>query len=426
MVHLPTFLATALAGGECRVFAVNALGHHPKHDGGLLLLGDYMTSTGNLIDDPRGQIDAIDAELLRLLNERAAIALRVGAAKAETEVSLCDPSRERDVLERLCSANEGPFDDHSITNIFQRIIDESLQLQQDRVRRTASAKGGEEPAALIGGARVAFLGERGTFSEEAALGLLGQDRETVSCPSFEELFGAIDAGKAELILTPLENSLIGSVHRCVDLLLASDLHIVAEVVLPVSHFLVASPEATMESIRSVESHPAALAQCTRFFSAHPDLKRVPGDDTAGSVRRAVESGDVTRAAIGAKRTAAIYGGKILREHIQDNVDNFTRFALLAEKPEESNSGAKISLVVRLRHEPGSLHNALRPFVRRGIDLMKIESLPIKESADHFNFYLDIQAPAIEADLRGALDEIRRQAAEVRVLGRYSTVKLTTA
>ena len=385
-----------------------------------------MTSTRNMIDDPRGQIDAIDGELLRLLNKRAEIALRVGAAKTSVETSLCDPGREQEVLTRLRQENSGPFDEQSIDNIFQRIIDESLQLQQKTYNKPFENAGETaEAARLTGKSRVAFLGDRGTFSEEAALGILGDDCQTVSFPTFEDLFTAIEAGKADLILAPLENSLIGSVHRCVDLLLDSSLHIIADVILPVSHFLVACPEATLETIQTVESHPAALAQCRRFFAAYPHLKAVPADDTAGSVRRAVESGDVTRAGIGGKRTAAIYGGKIIREHIQDNVENFTRFALLSDKPDASSAGAKISLVVRLRHEPGSLHNALRPFVRRGIDLLKIESLPIRESAGHFNFYLDVKAPSIEADLRGALDEIEAQAEEVRFLGRYSTIQLST-
>lgn len=386
-----------------------------------------MSTIAKEINDPRGEIDAIDRELLRLLNRRAEIALRVGEAKAESDASLCDPSREREVLDRLSAANQGPFDDHSITNIFQRIIDESLQLQQDRTRRSANEtweKSLKPSMPVSGGSRVAFLGERGTFSEEAALGVLGDDCQTVSFSTFESLFAAIDNGSAEMILTPLENSLIGSVHRCVDLLLASDLQIIAEVVLPVSHFLIACSDATMETIRTVESHPAALAQCTRFFTAHADLKGIPADDTAGSVRRAVESGDVTRAGIGAKRTAAIYGGKILREHIQDNAENYTRFVLLSKEGKESDVGEKVSLVIRLRHEPGALHNALRPFVRRGIDLQKIESLPIRESASHFNFYLDIKAPSIEADLRGALDEITKQADDVRFLGRYSTIRLS--
>lgn len=378
------------------------------------------------INNPRAEIDQIDAELLRLLNKRAEIALRVGAAKTSVETSLCDPNREREVLSRLRQANNGPFDEHSIDNIFQRIIDESLQLQLKTYK--APFENSEPPEnevmRLSGTSRVAFLGDRGTFSEEAALGILGDDCRTVSCRTFEDLFTAIDLGKADLILAPLENSLIGSVHRCVDLLLDSSLHIIADVILPVSHYLVACEGATMDTIRTVESHPAALAQCRRFFAAYPHLEVVPADDTAGSVRRAVESGDVTRAGIGGRRTAEIYGGKILREHLEDNSENYTRFALLSPQPDEATTGSKISLVLRLKNQPGALHNALSPFVRRRIDLAKIESLPIRNLPGQFNFYLDVHTPAIEADLTGAIDEIREQVEEVRYLGRYSTTRLT--
>lgn len=376
------------------------------------------------INNPRAEIDAIDSELLRLLNRRAEIALRVGAAKTSVDTSLCDPNREREVLMRLSKENLGPFDDKSIENIFQRIIDESLHLQQKTYHKPwEDADKMADAAILTGKSRVAFLGERGTFSEEAALGILGEDCQTVSFPTFEDLFKAIDDSKADYILTPLENSLVGSVHRCYDLLLKSSLSIVAEIILPVSHFLVACQEATLESVQTVESHPAALAQCERFFAAYPYLKRVAADDTAGSVRRAVESGDVTRAGIGGKRTAAIYGGKILREHIEDHAENFTRFVLLSLNADETNTAGKISLVIRLRHQPGALHNALRAFVRRGIDLLKIESRPIKDSPSEFYFYLDLRSPASESELRGALDEIREQAAEVRYLGRYPTIAL---
>lgn len=377
------------------------------------------------INDPRAAIDAIDREILRLLNERAEIALRVGAAKKSVDTSLCDPTRENEVLTRLSRENPGPFDDQSITNIFQRIIDESLHLQQKTYHRPAAGAGGTteaEMTRLAGRSRVAFLGERGTFSEQAALGILGEDCRTVSAPTFEDLFKTIDRGRADYILTPLENSLVGSVHRCYDLLLQSSLSIIAEIVLPISHFLIACPEATFETIRSVESHPAALAQCERFFAAHPGLKGVAADDTAGSVRRAVESGDPTRAAIGGKRAAGIYGGQILREHIEDHAENYTRFALLAPSSENPDTGSKISLVVRLNNHPGALHNALRPFVRRGIDLLKIESRPIKDAPHQFNFYLDLQAPESESELRGALAEIREQAAGVRYLGRYSRIQ----
>lgn len=386
-----------------------------------------MTSGEEKVNNPRAEIDAIDGEILRLLNKRAEIALRVGAAKTSVDTSLCDPKRESEVLNRLAEENEGPFDEQSIANIFQRIIDESLNLQQKTFRKPSESESAEDTKAQIrrleGKSRVAFQGEHGSFSETAALEILSEDCRTIPCQTFEDLFKAIDEKQADYILTPLENSLVGSVHRCYDLLLHSSLNIIGEIILPISHFLIAPRQATLETVKTVESHPVALAQCERFFSAHPHLKGLAADDTAGSVKRVVESGDATRAAIGGRRAAEIYGGKILREHIEDHTENYTRFALLAPQANESSKGGKISLIVRLKHQPGALHNALRPFVRRGVNLMKIESRPIKGAPGQFNFYFDLQAPASESELRGALDEIGEQAEEVRFLGRYSTIQV---
>jgi len=376
--------------------------------------------------NPRAEIDAIDDELLRLLNSRAAIALKVGEVKRHNETSLCDHNREREVLTRLCGQNPGPLDEQNVTNIFQRIIDECLHIQQ-RTFHTLSADTAKTQVKFkhpAGNGRVAILGERGTFSEEAARELLGETFVSVPRPTFDELFTAIDDGAADFILAPLENSLVGSIHRCYDLLLESSLGISAEIILPISHFLIGCPGASLENVEIVESHPAALAQCERFFAAHPHIKRAAADDTAGSVRRVIEGGDLSRAAIAGKRAAKIYGGMILQEHLEDHAENFTRFALLAPNPNLSDKGNKVSLVVSLAHRPGALHNALRPFVRRGIDLLKIEGRPIKERPWQYNFYFDLKAPASESELRGALDEIREQAENVRYLGRYSTVEIS--
>lgn len=380
------------------------------------------------LNNPRAEIDAIDAELLRLLNERAAIALKVGEVKRQVDTSLCDHNREQEVINRLCRENAGPLDDRNVASIFQRIMDECLHLQQ-RTFRGAAERQNKSVLPLENlekKARVAFLGERGTFSEEAVLTLSGETSETVSCPTFEELFAAIERRRADYILAPLENSLVGSVHRCFDLLLEGSLSIVAEIILPISHFLIGCPGASLANIEIVESHPVALAQCERFFAAHPHLKRVAANDTAGSVRRVVESNDLTKAAIGGKRAANIYGGEILQEHLEDFSENYTRFVLLAATPNESAEGDKISLIIRLAHKPGALHDALRPFVRRGIDLLKIESRPIKGLPWQYNFYLDLKAPLSESEMRGALEEINAQAEEVRYLGRYSTIAVSDA
>ncbi len=380
------------------------------------------------INNPRAEINAIDDELLRLLNRRMKIALAVGEVKRLNDVSLCDHNREFEVLARLNRQNTGPLTERNIENIFQRIMDECLDAQQDAFRAPAGVdkpEAGEIVLNLRKKARVAILGERGSFSEEAAIALLSEMCKPVSRPTFESVFAAINEKSADYILVPLENSLVGSVHRCYDLLLEeSSLSIAAEIICPISHFLIGCREgASLESIKTVESHPVALAQCEHFFAAHPHIKRVEAGDTASSVRRVVESGNPANAAIGGKRAANIYGGVILREHLEDYRENYTRFVLLAAEPNVSNRGNKISLIIRLPHRPGALHDALRPFVRRGIDLLKIEGRPIKNRPWQYNFYLDLQSPASKSEFRGALDEIREFAEEVRFLGQYSSMNV---
>jgi prephenate dehydratase len=272
-------------------------------------------------------------------------------------------------------------------------------------------------------ARVAFQGERGAFSEEAALKLLGQQIELVPRPTFEAAFAAIDEGVADYILAPIENSLAGSVHRSFDLLVESDLSILAEEIIPIAHNLIGVPGARFEDIAVVESHPVALAQCEKFFSAHPRLKRIATEDTAGSVRDAIRAGDKTRAAIAGSLAATIYGGAILREHLEDNRENYTRFLLLArlsgaaEVP-SAHGANKLSLVFQLDHRPGALYHALEPFARRNVNVMKIESRPVHGQPWQYRFYLDLQASRSDPEVAAALAELEKLVVSLRILGSY--------
>ena len=271
--------------------------------------------------------------------------------------------------------------------------------------------------------RVAFQGERGAFSEEAAVKLLGGEVRLVPLPTFEAAFGAIAKGTADYILAPIENSLAGPVHRSFDLLVESPLTIVGEVIIRIAHNLIGPRGGTIEEVSVVESHPVALAQCERFFSARPDLKRIATDDTAGSVREIVQARDRTRAAIASKRAAEIYGGQILREHLEDDPENYTRFLLLAPATEASPEKAdKLSLVFRLAHLPGALYHALEPFARRNINLMKIESRPVRGLPWQYRFYLDLQATTRDPEVAGALAEFEKLAVDVRILGSYISAK----
>ena len=267
-------------------------------------------------------------------------------------------------------------------------------------------------------ARVAFQGERGAFSEEAAVKLLGEEITLVPRPTFEAAFNAIGDRAADYILAPIENSLAGSVHRSFDLLEDSPLNILAEVIIPIAHNLIAAPGAKFEEITVVESHPVALAQCEQFFSAHPRLKRIATEDTAGSVRDVVASGDRSRGAIAGRRAAEIYGGAILREHLEDNCENYTRFLLLSDSANSAEDADKLSLVFQLDHRPRALYNALEPFARRNLNLMKIESRPVHGRPWQYRFYLDLQASRRDPDVAAALRELESLVVELRILGSY--------
>jgi len=275
-------------------------------------------------------------------------------------------------------------------------------------------------------ARIAFQGERGAFSEEAAVELLGDEIVLVPRPTFEAMFAAIEDGLADYILAPIENSLAGSVHRSFDLLVESRLVIIGEVVIPIAHHLIGLPGASFDGIRVVESHPVALAQCERFFAEQPRLKRGVAEDTAGSVRKVICAGDATRAAIAGRRAAEVYGGAVLREHLEDNRENYTRFLLLsppdAHIADNNKDADKLSLVFQLDHRPGALYQALAPFAKRGINLMKIESRPVHGSPWQYRFYLDLHMPEGEKGAAPALGELKELAVGLRVLGYYASAK----
>jgi prephenate dehydratase len=275
--------------------------------------------------------------------------------------------------------------------------------------------------------RVAFQGEPGAFSEEAAIQLLGEAITTVPRPTFEAAFAAIADGAADALLAPVENTLAGSVVRVFDLLLESNLQIIAETILPIEHHLIGCPGATLADVQSVASHPMALAQCERLFVAHPGWKRIPAEDTAGSVREVANRQDKTFAAIAGIRAANYYRAPILLRSIQDNAENFTRFFLLVPGTQASAlslpNAHKMSLAMRLAHKPGALLGSLEPFARNAANLLKIESRPIHGRPWEYQFFIDVESDQA-GQLETALNEVREATAELRVLGRYAAAKIS--
>jgi prephenate dehydratase len=274
--------------------------------------------------------------------------------------------------------------------------------------------------------RVAFQGAHGAFSEDAALKLLGDNIDLVPRPTFEAAFSAIDESAADYILAPIENSLAGSVHRSFDLLVESKLNILGEVIIPIVHNLIGVPGSSFERVTVVESHPVALAQCEQFFISHPRLKRIATEDTAGSVRDVLGSGDLTRAAIAGRRAAETYGGVILREHLEDNAENYTRFLLLSPSLASFENADKLSLVFELDHRPGALFHALSPFAQRDLNIMKIESRPVHGRPWQYRFYLDMQASRTDPAVATALDELENLVVNLRILGCYPSAQWSSS
>ena len=273
---------------------------------------------------------------------------------------------------------------------------------------------------------VAFQGVAAAFAEEAALAFNGPLARTLPCHRLEEVFDAVESGAASYGAFPIENSLAGPVLASYDLLAARPLRLVGEVVLRVSHALIAPLGVKIEAIRRVFSHPVALAQCEDFFRQNPQIEAVAAYNTAGAVRDVIASGAPDAAAIASSRAADVHGGVVLQRELEDHPQNYTRF-LLAARPDAAppagpwGAARKTSLIVTLAHRPGTLAATLNVFADRAIDLSKIESRPLRGRPFEYAFFIDLAGDAEDPALADAVREVSARAATVRLLGSYAAL-----
>jgi prephenate dehydratase len=282
------------------------------------------------------------------------------------------------------------------------------------------------PAGTQPAAPIAFQGERGAFSEEAARKLLGEAIEVLPCARFEDVFRSVKDGSAAGAVIPIENTLAGSVHENYDHLQHYELPIVAETSVRIVHNLMAAPKVPFSRIRRVYSHPVALNQCLDFFARNPSIEKVTFYDTAGSTKMIMEQGLSDSAAIASAVAARIYGARILRRSIEDDRRNFTRFFLL-RTPEYTrkypiavppNARWKTSLVFSTRNIPGALFRCLSAFALRDLNLTKIESRPLRGKPWEYLFYLDFLGRVDSPAAQNALGHLRELADVLKVLGCY--------
>lgn len=349
------------------------------------------------LEDLRKQIDEADNHIVRLMAERIRIAKEIGKEKREQGKEIEDVAREKRVLENVRRiAREENIDEEDVASIYQQMLGVSKSIQE---------------------VVIAFQGEPGAYSEEAAYNFFGHSIQAKPCESLDDVFKVVEQGKVPYGIVPIENSLEGSISRVYDLLLDSSLRVCGETELRVIHCLIASPETRLDTIKRVYSHPQALGQCQAFLK-HLNCELIPTYDTAGSVKMIKEKGIIDGAAIASARAAEIYGMKILAKEIEDNPNNFTRFFVLAKQDSPPTGNDKTSIVFSVRHKPGALYEFLRELAAININLTKIESRPTRQKPWEYNFYLDFEGHREDETAREALENLERTALFVKVLGSY--------
>lgn len=346
----------------------------------------------------RLEIDGIDDQLLKLLNQRAQCAQQVAEVKLRSGEVECfhRPEREAEVLRRMMDQNPGPLPREAIGRFFRELMSDCLAL--------------EKPL------DVAYLGPEGTFSQQAVFRHFGQAVKAIPASAIEDIFRLVESCEVQYGVVPVENSTEGVIATTLDRFLSSPLVITGEVTLRIHHCLMAATT-QMHAVREVCSHQQSLAQCREWLDQHlPGLPRVAVSSNAEAARIAQLGQGV--AAIGGEAAATIYGLEILARQIEDEPNNTTRFLVIGRSAVGPTLEDKTSLLIAIPNDPGALHRMLEPFARHGISLSKIESRPSRREVWDYVFFVDVDGHAKDPALKAALAEVKSEATLLKVLGSY--------
>ena len=342
----------------------------------------------------RDRIDAIDDDILRLVNQRAQLAREIGGLKGGGPIYR--PEREAQVVHRLQDSNPGPLPAGAVVRLFTEIISACRALEQ-----TLS---------------VAFLGPRGTFSEEAALKHFGGQVRSQPCASIDEVFRQVEAQQVGYGVVPVENSTDGAVGRTLDLLLTTPAHICGEVLLPV-HQCLMSKSTSSEPIHKVYAHAQSLAQCHEWLNQNlPHAERVAVVSNAEGARQA--SQETHAAALGSQTAAASYQLNVLAANIEDQPNNTTRFLVIANHEAAPSGRDKTSLALSTLNRPGAMHDLLAPLAEENVDMTRMESRPSRTGMWEYVFFVDVKGHQQDAPVARALARLRSRASFLKILGSY--------
>ena len=370
------------------------------------------------IEDLRKSIDEIDKALVKLFEARMDVVKEVADYKKLTKTPLVDAQRESELIQKnielLNNKSYAPF----LSAFYKDMMAYSRNYQRQILH--VDSKDNDPD---FDNKKVAFQGVPGSFSYEALHKFFNKDPQAVAVESFEGVFQKVERGQVDFGILPIDNSSTGGIHEVYDLLKAYELYIVGEYNLRIHHCLLAQKNASIDDIEKVYSHEQGFKQCIKFLKSYKWMQ-IPYYNTAKSAEYVASLNNPTCAAIGNKITAELFGLEVLKENIEDYDFNTTRFIIVSKKDHRKAGGEKISLMVRVHHEPGQLFNLLEKINDLGVNMLKIESRPIADHPWSYIFYIDIEGNIKDASTVQLLKELRELTTEFYFLGNYNIRKDT--
>lgn len=353
------------------------------------------------LNELRARIDALDAELVKLLNERTRVVLDIGRVKEREGGEAYVPAREKAVLDRVAGINPGPLPANSIRAIYREIMSASLALERS--------------------IKVAYLGPPATFSHQAARSRFGASVEYIACETIPDVFDAVAKGLAEYGVVPVENSTEGAVTSTLDSFVDTPLKVCAEIYLPIAQCLLAN--APREQIERLYSLPHVIGQCRLWLQREmAGVEIIPASSTSRAAELAAK--DPAAGALASRLAAEVYGLSIIAADIQDSGENKTRFMVLGKSSGPRSGDDKTSLVFAVRHTAGALFGALESFKRFKLNMTRIESRPSKNKAWEYYFFVDVEGHQEDSGVRAALDDMAAHCTFLTVLGSYPRMRET--
>ena len=370
----------------------------------------------------RQQLDQVDRSIVELFEKRMSICSQVAEYKIETGKAVLDREREKQKIGAVRALARDEFNAQAVEELFTQLLAMSRKLQY----RILASHGmqchdsGFSPVEKLwdGPARVVFQGVEGAYSHAAMLQYFGREVSAYHVEQFEDAMRDVRDGKADFAVLPIENSSAGIVSGVYDLLVKYDNCIVAETFVKVEHALLGLENAKLSDIKTVYSHPQALMQSSQYLNARRDWRQISLENTAVAAKKVVEDGDITQAAVASEIAGELYGLKVLERSINHNKNNVTRFVILSKNKIYKKDASKVSVCFELAHESGTLYNMLSNFIYNNVNMTMIESRPIVGKNWEYRFFVDFEGNLGEEGVQNALNGIRQEALDMKILGNY--------